>query len=139
MPGFITDLELKTSLAATLKVLVSDLPAYWDVLIPECNESAYYCIRGILLQRGFLVSQIDNWDRGREYQIDLGLYWLLVKGAGLHEYDDKFILLLDRRKELETVVVESFGNNQIPAGDPPGAVFNRLNTIGDRWTLETPL
>lgn len=140
MPSFLTDAELKTSLAATIKVASGDLPAYWDTLITECNSAAYLDVRGGLIQRGFTAVQADAWDRGKEFQKDIGLYWLLVKGAGLHEYDQKFVMLLDRRKELQTVLVEIAGGaTQTPTGDPSTAIFNRLDTTNDRWTMETPL
>jgi hypothetical protein len=48
---------------------------------------------------------VDAWDRGSEFETDIGLYWCLVKGAGLHGYDSTYIKLLDRRKELETVLL----------------------------------
>lgn len=139
MPSFLTDAELKTSLAATLKVASGDLPAYWDTLVTECNSAAYLDVRGGLLQRGFTSTQVDAWDRGKEFQRDIGLYWLLVKGAGLHEYDQKFVMLLDRRKELQTVIVELNGESHTPAGDPPTARFNRFDTTNDQWTMEKPL
>ncbi|MCX7664395.1 MAG: hypothetical protein N2112_02490 [Gemmataceae bacterium] len=140
MPSFLTDAELKTSLAATLKVDESSLAAYWDTLITECNQAAYLDVRGGIIQRGFSSAQADAWDRGKEFQRDIGLYWLLVKGAGLHEYDQKFIMLLDRREELKSVLIELAGGaNQTPAGDPSTSIFNRLDTTNDRWTLETPL
>ncbi len=140
MPSFLTDAELKTTLAATLKVAEGELPAYWTTLITECNQAAYKDVRGGLIQRGFTSTQADSWDRGKEYQRDIALYWLLVRGAGLHEYDQKFILLLDRRKDLQTTLVEiAGGTNQAPTGDPSTAIFNRFDTTNDDWTLETPL
>jgi hypothetical protein len=140
MPSFLTDAELKASLAATLKVDSSSLAAYWDTLITECNQAAYLDVRGGIIQRGFTSTQADSWDRGKEFQRDIGLYWLLVKGAGLHEYDQKFVQLLDRRNELKSVLIEVAGGaNQTPAGDPSTSIFTPFSTDNDAWTLETPL
>ena len=118
---FLTDAELTTALVNVLRQTEGTLPPAWGEIIAASNQSAYLDIRGALLSRGFEASQIDQWARGREFNLDIGLYWCLVKGAGLHGYDDRWAERLDRRKELYAVLVElSTGTPQAPTGDPGG-------------------
>jgi hypothetical protein len=116
---FIDSAELTTILEGALKVSAGALPDYWAKIVTDALASAYRDIRGALIQRSFTAAQVDAWDRGAEYQRDIGLYWCLVRGAGMHGYDDRFIKMLDRRKELETVLVEAAsGSPQQSAGNP---------------------
>jgi hypothetical protein len=142
---FLTDTEFRQSLADTLKVNAAELGGYWDRLCQEAHLSAYRDVRGALLMRGFAPGQIDQWDRGAEFERDLGLYWALVRGSNVHSFDQTAIDRLDRRKELETVMVELAGGApQVPAGTPPRIEFGVLSTTDadgndDRWTKDTPL
>lgn len=134
---FITDAVLKTHVAAVLKFDESTLPAYWNNLIASANESAYLDIRGALIQRGYLANQVDVWPRGAEFNRDLGVFWALVKGAGLHNYDDKFIKLLDRREELKDVLVEGIDAVvQTPQGSPAAVGYGNASTTNDRFNLD---
>ena len=133
--AFITDATLTTKVAGILKLAEADLPSYWTVIIADANLSAYQDIVGHLLRRGFTKAQIDTWDRGAEFQKDIGLFWCLVKGAGLHGYDDKFIRLLDRRKELDEVFIIDGSMALEPAGvEQYGS--GRLTTDNDQFRLD---
>ena len=137
---FLTVDQMKQAIADTLKVDLSALEAYWTNLATECNRSGYLDVRGALLKRGFLAAQVDAWDRGAEFQRDIGLYWAFVRGVGLHNYDQSFIDKLDRRKELETVMVEIDGGaTQLPSGTPAQIGGGVMTTIYDTWTRDTPI
>jgi hypothetical protein len=112
--SFVTDSQLKTRIAAQLKQDSSSLPTYWDTIITDARNSAYREIQAALLQRGYTAAQIAAWDRGAEFEIDIGLFWALVKGAGMKGEDIKFIQLLDRRKELAVVDVTNSDVLQTP-------------------------
>ena len=146
---FLTDDDVRQSVAGLLKMDVAGLAGYWDRLVKECHASAYYDVRGILLQRGFTSAQVDTWDRGAEFERDLTLYWCMVRGgtivpAASSEQLDR----LDRRKELETVLVESAAAPQPPAHDPGRISHGVMATTytdadgveqTDRWTKDTVL
>lgn len=132
---FLTDAAMKQIVADSLKVEIATLPTVWDRIVTGANATAYLDVRGCLLRRGFEATEIDAWDRGAEFQRDLGLYWSLVRGAGLHGYDDRWVGKLDRRKELEDVLVETSGAPQAPSFDPTGIEHGNAMTDGDRFTM----
>lgn len=143
--GFITREDFRQSLADTLKVSVPELGANWDRQCEEAMRSAYLDIRGALIQRGFTAAQISLWERGAEFQRDIGLYWALVRSGSTVPMDDRILERLDRRKELMTVVVEiDSGEPQVPAYSPPrvqvGVIGNTdANGNEDRWTKDSPV
>jgi hypothetical protein len=144
-PGFVTDAELQTALEAVLKVPPGSLAivdsAYWLTIIHDSNAAAYHDTIAVLLQRGLSLAQADTWFRGREFQLDIGLYWCLVKGGALHNYDDKFVTALDRRAELaEMGLYDETGAALVPPL-PPGegqVAHGPLNTEMDIFALGAP-
>lgn len=132
--AFLTDGQLETALAAALKVAsVSDLDDYWDTIVPQANAAAYQEILGRLLRRGFTKAQVDAWDRGSEFQRDIGLYYALIKGGVYAGYDPRTVQALDRRKELDSVLVFVSGVWKTPEESPgtcgsgslsPSGIFN---------------
>lgn len=146
---FLTDPDVRQSVAGLLKQDAATLAGYWDRLIQECHASAYYDVRGALLQRGFTVAQVDGWDRGAEFERDLTLYWCMVRGGlHVHAISAEQLDRLDRRKELETVLVETAAAPQPPAHDPGRITHGVLATTytdaagadrEDRWTRDTRL
>jgi hypothetical protein len=119
--AFITDEQLRERLAGLLKVAADseliDDNSPWQTIIEDSNESAYQEILGRLSDRGFTMAQIESWSRRQEFNIDIGLFWALTKGGGLHAYDDRFIVKLDRREELDSVaILDSSGSALGPSG-----------------------
>jgi hypothetical protein len=137
--AFISDDELLVSLAASLKTDPAQLSAAgWDSIVAESNNSAYQDIVGALSDRGYSAAQIAAWDRRTEYERDIGLFWCLTKGAGLHGNDPTFIFKLDRRAELATVAVLIGGVIVDPDGTTSGVVgYGTLDTTGDRFSRES--
>lgn len=125
---YLTDAQIQTSLLPLLKLNdATTLAAYWTTIISDCHQQAYNEVQGRLLERGYTAAQIAAWDRGAELEKDLSLYWCLTKGAGLNGTDDKWIKVLDRRKELETISVSNAGKVVNPG--PVGLVgFGTLST-----------
>ena len=113
--AFINDSQLKDELHSTLGKAPGEMSSKWDNIVRRSNVSAYQDIVSRLVARGFSKAQVDLWDRGAEFNVDIGLYWCLVKGGGLEAYDDKFINKLDRREELDTVLVTTSGVIVTPA------------------------
>ena len=61
---FLTDQQILNSVADLLKYSAASLPAYWTNIVTEQHAAAYNYMLGKLLNRGFLQSQILQWDQG---------------------------------------------------------------------------
>lgn len=128
--AFITTAELETEIAAALKLAAAaDLQTFWDTVIARVNVSAYQEIVGQLIRRGYTKAVIDTWDRGAEFQRDLGLYFAFTSPQGAGAFDTKTLAQWDRRKELETVIVFVSGAPVKPT-DPNSAT--EVVGFGDR-------
>lgn len=146
---FLTDADVRLAVAGTLKVDPADLAGYWDDLIRQCHQSAYWDVRGALLQRGFTAAQVDAWDRGAEFERDLTIYWCLVRGGTLvPALSAEALDRLDRRAELAAVLVETAAAPQPPARTPgqiaAGVLADTYTDAAgavrtDRWTRDTVL
>jgi len=132
---FITDDQLKQAVADAMKQPVTSLAPAWDRIKVDANQEAYKDIVGILLNRGFTQAQIDAWDRGAAMQRLQGLYWAFVHGAGLHNFDDRWVNKYDQRANLESVAVSSGGD--VSGADAGVAVSGLMNTDDDRYTIDT--
>ena len=122
--SFITNNQLLQAIADRLKLAsTSELPAYWSSTIgPDANTAAYQEIVGQLLARGYSKSQVDAWDRGAEFQKSIGLFFALSNAGVYAGYDPETIENLDRREELERVIVTVSGEWVKPTGDKPGLI-----------------
>ena len=128
---FITDEQLTASLASMLKKPAAQIAPFWEEIVTASNESAFGSIRSHFLARGFTAAQIDAWDQGPEYQRDIGLFWCLVKGGGLHGYDSTFIKMLDRRAELKQFDLETGGIPQEQLGSPKLIAYGKIEDDED--------
>ena len=111
--GFIADSDLQLALESVFKQnggqLTTNVPA-WSQIITQANSDAYALIQEKLLERGFTLTKIQSWDFGTNYQTEIGVYKALIKGAGLHGYDDKFINQYKGTTDrLEDVLIVSNG------------------------------
>lgn len=134
---FITDSQLLERLAGVLKIDPEDVAVsvpYWLKIVADSNQASWNDIRAQLVGvRGFSDGQVSSWDRGAEVQTDLGLFWCLVKGAGLHEFNDTFIRHLDRRGELKKMPITIGGEVVKPGGTQPNISAGRLNDAGSTF------
>jgi hypothetical protein len=92
-------------MANPLKKDGSTLESYWEPVVERANLSAYQEVCGQLLVRGFLIAQIDAWDRLLEFVSDQMLFFSLVRGGVLEAFSSEYLKLIDRREELKTVQV----------------------------------
>jgi hypothetical protein len=133
--GFISDTELTTFVGDQLKTSVSQLPAYYtSTILPRANTAAWQEIQGRLLARGFSASQIAAWDRGAEFQADLGTFWAITHSGFYAGFDKETLKLMDRREELDKVQVftggvwvrpdDSQGNTNQGSPITTGNIFN---------------
>lgn len=116
------DTDVLADLADVLKQAAADLPDHWGRIVPRAHASAVQEIYGRLLNRGFTAAQVDAWDRVEEFERDLSLYWCLVRGGAYGQIDEAALKALDRRKELDAVLLFINGVWVKPTGDQPGLV-----------------
>ena len=129
MPGFIPDSDLLQRVANVLQVGdPANLPGFWQDLVSNANAAAYQDIYTRLIARGFTIAQVAGWDRAVEFQRDIGLYWALLRGGAVGQYPDAY-KGLDRRRELENVMVTINGVLQT-AGGPPTPTEQPFTPIG---------
>jgi hypothetical protein len=119
--SYVTDAKLLQAVAGRLKTTPSGLPAYYaDEIVPQANVAATQDILGRLLARGYTQEQIDVWDRRVEFAFALGVYYSLLNSGAYAGLDPKTMELLDRRKELDTILVFAGGVITQPVGNRPG-------------------
>jgi len=118
MATFVTDAELKTRVSNVLQFAdPSAMPPWWDDVITQANAAAYQDVYTGLIKRGFTIATVNAWDRAKEFQQDQGVFWSLLRGGATGAYGSGWEKL-DRRKELELVMVTVNGVWQQPAGQP---------------------
>lgn len=136
---YITNDVLKARLVACLqRAGLTDSDSNWDLIVADANEWAYNEIVSALLERGFTISQINEWDRREEFNKSLGLFWCLVLGGVTHAYDDKFIRDLDRREELKTVFV-STGQEPVDPETENRISTGMLENDADVFTMDSEI
>lgn len=122
---WITDEALKAKLLDVLQKGEVETSGAWDTIITDANLAAEWDIKQALAARGYSASQISGWDGATVYNIDLALFWSLVKGGATKSYDRTFIEKLDRREELKTVAV-TVGGVAVNPGAVASVSFGRL-------------
>lgn len=78
------------------------LKQHWDTVINAALKTGYWEIVTAFARKGFSKAQVDQWDRGAEFHLDIGLWFAMKRLAVL--YPDRIgqdnLNDLDRRKEL---------------------------------------
>ena len=116
---------------------VEALESFWTSIVADALNESYADIISRLSARGFTPIQISQWDRGQEYQIDIGLFFCLTKGGATQENvsPDRF-KVVDRREELCKVVFTIGGLETFPLLDGFNVIAvgpmtrNSLDTFG---------
>jgi hypothetical protein len=126
------------------KAKTEQLKPYWDSIIRQGVTSAYYEIVSAFALRGYTKAQTDQWDRGREFQLDIGAWWALKRLGVMHSdvLGQANLDALDRRPELR-------GTKEIPAVplivdgeilDPAGTYgqpnYGPLSTTDDLFVMD---
>lgn len=112
---------------------------FWRTIIARAWSDSYgFIVRG-LVSRGYgSASQVPAWDDGANFQMAIGAFLALEAGGCLGAFDDKFLLTLDRREELQHIQVTIGGVWQTPDGTggsplPTGA--GQLNQLNDPFEV----
>ena len=75
---------------------------YWTSILNRALNESYWFIVDSFLKRGFSKAIIDQWDRGIEYQSDLGVWYALqwIATQTSVKLDQDALNVVDRRYEL---------------------------------------
>ncbi len=129
---FITNAVLTQAIADRLKLAngISDLQNWSASIIVNALTASYQEILGRLMRRGFTQAQADSFDRGAEFQTDLGVYYFWTRTGIYGGNDPKAVEALDRRKELNSVFVFNLGVWVNPPQTDAGQVITGLQEDG---------
>ncbi len=113
---------------------------YWSFMIPRAENAAYWTVVNALMIRGYTKAQIDQWDRGKEFEQDIALWFLLSnhKAASPGEFDKGILGVLDRRGELATTLLTISGIYQDPAGTIGQTAHGAFDTSADLFVPDDP-
>lgn len=137
--AFVSDAQLLSDLADTLKKPEAQLQAYWTRIVSQSHAWAYQYIVNCLLGKGFLIAQITQWDSGPHYERLLTLWMALTRGGGLEGYDDKFLKQLDCRDQLKELrALEISGVAVNPEGTAGLASTGAYDTTDDIFVWPDP-
>ncbi len=102
MPGFITDAVLNNAVCDEIQKARGTLTVFWPGIITQANVWAYNEIAARLVARGFTLAQVTAWDRGAEFQTDLGVWKAISDNAAMapNTYNFAALAAKDRRDEL---------------------------------------
>jgi hypothetical protein len=133
---FLSDALLLNDLADTLQKEQGTLQPFYGSILSQEHAKAYNWLVSALLKRGFLLSQIVAWDMGPYYERDLTLYQTLRRTAALQAVDDRLLLTLDSRKEVEGMECLAIaGVFQTPAGTAGQVGIGDMDTSDDIFVL----
>lgn len=141
MATYITDAELKASVAARMKTTVSQMDnmgPHVAVLVSECNQSAYDFIVGLLVGRGYTVAQIDLWDARKSWSLRIGachVFRALSANTPVQSYIDPNAGVCKAEKDLEAATIVISGAEAALGASLPIS-GDMTNTAGDLLLLD---
>jgi len=107
--AFITAQDLTPVVASSIQQKPGSLSDYWLQIIKDSVTRAYNDIVTAFAARGFSLDLILQWDRGVEFNTDIGLWWSLRIGK-VPEGTQR----ADRRDELKSLALTVGGKAQDP-------------------------
>lgn len=133
--NYIDAATLKAKLLARLGLDSFRDNTFWDSIVADALVAAANDIRQAFV--GFDSDVLVQWDRGAEYQTDIGLYWAFVHGGLSKDYPSEFILLLNRRGELAGMELTIDGEVQVVPDDAlTGGASGCLDTSHDVFQMD---
>ena len=136
--SFVTDAQVKDSVAAALHTTAATLEAHWTQCVTDANTAAYDEIVGHFLDLGYSIDQIDSWDRGATFQKFLARYQALIDGAGDQDNVGEWRTELDYwRGRLEAVTSLQVDSELEETDDSSSNVgYGSLSTTDDIFSLD---
>lgn len=100
----VTYSETLAKVCSILKIEVADAPAYYEQVIVDAITASWNQIKTKLIGRGYSISQVQSWDRAREFNLDGATYWAFTIGGIPRPHDREALNKLEEKlAELDTV------------------------------------
>ena len=108
-----------------------DVPARWDTLLAEKNTAAYNVIVAHLRKRGYTLAQIANWVLGKQFQLDLGAYFVLREMYANTEHDDVWIEKYNVEAALDEIAILDSSGEEVDGTTDAAPDLPAINTDSD--------
>lgn len=120
---------------------VTLLGPQWGNICTMAVDDGYKDIATIMIGKGYSETDVLAWDRLTSFHRLQSLYYAFVHGAGLHNFDDRWVNKLDQRDALRSpdMAITSSGGIVQGTGNPGFVQAGVLDTTNDRWTRDTPV
>ena len=126
--SFATDTELIRRIEKITSDNREPLSVSDHVLIARRNAQGYDTILAALSARGLSKVQADLWTRGKEFQLDIATYWVLVDLYSGKAPNDKSDWIERYNREAELNVVEMLDVSGVELGEASaGFAFRDMN------------
>lgn len=114
----LTAANIKTKLAAFLKMAEADLESFWDGLITEALANANNMIQQVLIgELGFTAAQVAAWDNLDLYVKDMSFYYIFTGQEGWGGQDPDLVKQWDRRGDLRKIaMLDGSSEEEVAAG-----------------------
>jgi hypothetical protein len=138
---WITDSELKNSVAAILRTTSSVLPDYWDTTVGESNQEAYDYITAMLADN-YTVAQLNTWAARKTFNRRIALCIIFEKETLPEGANYNLEAACKAREELMTLTLVSDDGLPLEAGQSrPGVNYGvfRDDTRRGGFDMDTTL
>ncbi len=144
--SFVTDADVKAYVKdLVVKATTEDLAAYWDSIISVSNAAAYRFIVTYWASKGYIGSQIAQWDFREDFQKQLAGFFSCSRVYELYpaDYGGQLQAFRDPRKDLlgdtqlglEPQPLIIGGEFADPEGARGGVSFGPYSTEDDLFLL----
>lgn len=99
-----------------------------EEIISSCLEASKQEIITRLRNRGYSLAQINEWARQKEFHLDIGTWYALLRLGFQRGDEEDWIEVFDRREELDDIIiVDDAGDILIPAETPTEGIFDMFD------------
>ena len=121
-----TSSELESRVARVLSDNNYDPDEVDEEIINSSTGDAKNEIVTRLRTRGYTVAQINTWARQREYNLDIGTYYALIRLTfPREEAEQDWVEMFNRAEELDDAELFTIDGELIePGATPSGAIFD---------------
>jgi hypothetical protein len=125
--------DIATSLKQPSSAALVQAGPFWANAVDLPQKSAYNQIVGVLSSRGYSLNQIQNWDRGSEFERVIALYWALVSNGVLsqagQQYVEKFEYYIRMLYTVSVTINGLFVPPDLQYGQPNVGFHNTANDV----------
>ena len=115
---------------------ITNLPPQMPNICAQSQSWAYQTIVSELAAKGYTLAQIQGWDAGKDYELNLALWAIFRRNAAMQGVEERTIGMFDVRKDLKELPgLVSGGVFQYPQGDAGTVGIGDLDTSDDIFRI----